>query len=70
MCLSWYIRLEVVSANINNDGSITPPYDRALNGTSACFKCGVPAEGVNELEEREEQLPSWNRRRGPKGPGW
>ena len=30
---------------------------------------GAVYEGVNELEEREEQLPSWNRRGGPKGRG-
>src|SRR5678816_1771446 len=26
-------------------------------------------EAVNELEEKEKQLPSWNRRGGPKGRG-
>jgi len=26
-------------------------------------------ESLNELEEKEEQLPSWNRRGGPKGRG-
>src|SRR5712675_2527835 len=30
---------------------------------------GAVYEGVHELEEREEQLPSWNRRGGPKGRG-
>src|SRR5882672_6592953 len=30
---------------------------------------GTVCEGVNELEQREEQLPSWNRRGGPKGRG-
>jgi len=30
---------------------------------------GAVIEGVNELEEREKQLPSWNRRGGPKGRG-
>src|SRR5882672_841397 len=30
---------------------------------------GAVTEDVNELEEKEEQLPSWNRRGGPKGRG-
>jgi len=30
---------------------------------------GVVYEAVNELEEKEKQLPSWNRRGGPKGRG-
>jgi hypothetical protein len=30
---------------------------------------GAVIKGVNELEERKEKLPSWNRRGGPKGRG-
>ena len=30
---------------------------------------GADYEGVNEVEERAEQLPSWNRRGGPSRDG-
>src|SRR5712675_3756337 len=33
------------------------------------FPVAAGTEGVNELEEKQEQLPSWNRRGGPKGQG-
>src|SRR5882757_1074969 len=47
----------------------TKPYTCSTATLSMRKTAGAVYEGVSESEEREEQLPSWNRRGGPKGRG-
>ena len=65
----WIVRADIdlsPKAVVDCAASYSTPAGWGKNRNSCCPQ---RTELVNELQETEEQLPSWNRRGGPKGRG-